>query len=242
MDVFGDGKTSLRGGYGLFFSTTQETFAGNLEQQPFTLAVTLTNTNSFTNPYAGVAPYNGKSPFPYVVNLQSPNFVFNQTTVFAGLKPNSSTLPYVQAYNLTFEQQYGPDWSTRIAYIGNGGRHFYFARDTNAPLYSPTGSTSSASIAARRPMKGYGTIALLDPSSNSSYNSLQLPSAAVCGITYPSERSTSGRRQWIRSLPTREIRQPLLLQTRTILRQIGAYLRLISPSDSSGTSFIKRLL
>jgi hypothetical protein len=172
MDVFGNGKTSLRGGYGLFYSTSQETFAGNLEQQPFTLAITLNATNSFTNPYAGIAPYNGKSPFPYVVNLQNPNFVFNSSTVFAGLKPNSSTLPYVQAYNLTVEQQHGPDWFTRISYVGNGGRHFYIARDENAPIYSPTATT--ANIAARRPLQGYGTIGLLDPSSNSSYNSLQV--------------------------------------------------------------------
>ena len=40
-DVFGTGTTSLRGAYGLFYSFSQETFVGNLEQQPFTLAVTL---------------------------------------------------------------------------------------------------------------------------------------------------------------------------------------------------------
>ncbi|HEX5283568.1 MAG TPA: carboxypeptidase-like regulatory domain-containing protein, partial [Bryocella sp.] len=38
-DVFGSGKMSVRGAYGLFYSFSQEPFVGNLEQQPFALSI-----------------------------------------------------------------------------------------------------------------------------------------------------------------------------------------------------------
>ncbi|HEX5283015.1 MAG TPA: TonB-dependent receptor [Bryocella sp.] len=170
-DLFGDGRASLRGGYGLFYSASQETFIGNLEQEPFTLSLTLNNTTSFTNPYTGIAPYNGVSPFPYTVDLQKPTFVAGAT--LGGLRPDEKSVPYVQEYNLTLEQQYGNNWSTHISYVGSVGRHFFFARDQNAPVFVPGASTSTAGLNARRPIAGYAAIGLLDPSSNSSYNSLE---------------------------------------------------------------------
>jgi hypothetical protein len=171
-DVFGSGKASLRGGYGIFYAASQETLVGNLEQEPFTLAVTLNKTSNYANPYIGIAPFNGVSPFPYVVNLQNPTFVAGAS--LGGLKPGTSAVPYVQQYNLTLEQQWGNNWSTRLAYVGSVGRLFYLARDQNAPVYEPGGSTTSAGLNARRPLQGYASIGMIDPASNSSYSSMQL--------------------------------------------------------------------
>jgi len=171
-DLFGNGKASLRGGYGIFYAASQETLVGNLEQEPFTLSVTLNKTSSYTNPYLGIAPFNGVSPFPYTVNLQHPTFVAGAS--LGGLKPGTSSIPYVQQYNLTLEQQWGSNWSTRLAYVGSAGRLFYLARDQNSPIYQPGGLTTTAGLNARRPLQGYASIGLIDPSSNSSYNSMQL--------------------------------------------------------------------
>ena len=172
-DIFGTGKTALRGAYGLFYSFSQETFVGNLEQQPFALSITLKNTTNFVNPYAKQASFPTGSPFPYTVDLANPTFLPGAS--LSGLKPYTSAIPYVQQFNLTLEQQYGTNWSTRMAYVGNVGRHFYLARDQNSPVDSPTATAANA--VSRRPFNGEGyvsDIGLLDPSSNSSYNSLQL--------------------------------------------------------------------
>jgi hypothetical protein len=171
-DVFGTGRTSLRGGYGMFYSFSQEPFVGNLEQQPFTLSVTLNNTNQFVNPYSGQGSF-PTSPYPYVVDPTHASFTQNAT--FAGIRPKSSAIPYLQQFNLTLEQQYGADWGTRIAYVGNVGRRFYANRDQNAPIFNSTSTKANASN--RRPYFGLGytsSISMLDPIANSSYNSLQV--------------------------------------------------------------------
>lgn len=170
-DVYGNGTTSLRGGYGIFYSFSQEPFVGNLEQQPFELSVTLNDTTQFVNPYAGQTSF-PSSPFPYVVNPAKATFTQNAT--FAGIRPFSSAIPYVEQFNLTMEQQYGTNWGMRLAYIGNVGRRFYVNRDQNAPIYSATATKANAP--SRRPYDPIGytsSISMLDPIANSSYNSLQ---------------------------------------------------------------------
>lgn len=171
-DLFGTGKTSLRGGYGVFFSATQAPLSSNLKSQPFSLALTLNNTSSWADPYTGIAPYNGTSPFPYTPNTTNPVFVSGST--LNSLRPNEHQVPYVQQFNLTLEHQYGESWSSRMAYVGSVGRHFYATRDENAPVYAPGAATTTAGLNARRPFQGYGAINLYDPSANSSYHSLQL--------------------------------------------------------------------
>ncbi|HZL27424.1 MAG TPA: carboxypeptidase-like regulatory domain-containing protein [Acidobacteriaceae bacterium] len=171
-DVFGTGKTSFRGAYGLFYSFSQEPFVGNLEQQPFALSITLNNTTQFVNPYAGQALV-PTSPFPYTPNLTNPTF--SQNATFSGIRPGTKAIPYVQQFNLTLEQQTGSNWSTRIAYVGNLGRHFYVNRDQNSPIYSSTATTANAPT--RRPYYSQGytaAISMLDPIDNSSYHGLQL--------------------------------------------------------------------
>ncbi len=167
MDVFGDGKTSLRGAYGIFYAASQETFVGNLEQQPFKLSVTLNKTPSLVNPYSNTV---GGNPFPYAFNPASPRF--NAAATLSGLHPNKlENVPYVHEYNLTVEQQFGRNMSTRIAYVGNQSRKFYYARDQNAAIY--TAGAVAGSAAARRPITGYGQINMLDSAANANYNALQ---------------------------------------------------------------------
>lgn len=169
-DIFGNGMASLRGAYGIFYAASQETLTGNLEQQPFLLSTSISATPNLTAPY-GV----GRDPYPYSVTTPT----FQANAIIAGLAPGAS-VPYVQEYNLTAQQQWGVEWSTQIAYIGSTSRKFYILRDQNSPVYAPDGKTSTQGLNARRPYQPtpgsyvFGQISQIDPAGNASYNSLQV--------------------------------------------------------------------
>ena len=171
-DVFGTGKTAVRGGYGIFYAARAVSLSTNPEQQPFILDNTISATPNLVAPYAPNA-----DPFPYVVNLQNPVF-FSGATLSS--IPLNATSPYVQEYNLTVEQQLGRDWSARMAYVGSISRKFYLSRDQNAPIYTPGASTATAALNNRRPYQPtpntytFGSIVENDPAGNASYDALQL--------------------------------------------------------------------
>lgn len=170
-DVLGNGSLSLRGAYGLFYSASGETMEGNLVQQPFQLDVKVNNTPNLVTPYAP-----GPDPFPYDVSHP----VFTSGASLTGMPPNDNNVPSVQEYNLTLQKQFGENWGAQIAYVGSVSHEFYLLRDQNSPVFKPGASTSTAGLNARRPYQPtpstyeFGTITLLDPSANASYNALQV--------------------------------------------------------------------
>lgn len=172
-DVFGDGKTSLRGAYGLFYAASQATFSANLEQQPFLLDITINKTPNLITPFSP-----GVDPFPYIVNLQNPTFRSGAATV--GLAPSAGGTPYVHEYNLTLQQQLSSRWSAQATYVGNGTRKTYLLRDANSPVFAPRASTTTDGLNSRRPYEPtpityvFGSITQLTPAANASYNALQL--------------------------------------------------------------------
>lgn len=173
-DVFGDGRTGLRGGFGVFYNLNSETASGNLTQQPYGLTATVNGVKSLVTPFAP-----GVSPFPYVVNTTSPKFVGPSPMNAA---PLNGATPYVLEYNMTVEQQLSTRWALHIAYVGNQVRKFSIAHDINAPTYlstctAATCTSSAAQIALRRPFEptagAFGQINLDDFALNQNYNSLQ---------------------------------------------------------------------
>jgi Carboxypeptidase regulatory-like domain len=171
-DLFGNGQTSLRGGFGVFYALQNENLLSNQQQQPFNLSVTVNKTPNLVTPYAPAA-----QPFPFTFNPASPKFVSGATIMAA--PADGGKIPYVEEYNLALEQQLGKQWAMHIGYVGNAARHFYISHDMNAPTYVKGAATTTAAINARRPYQPtpttftYATINLEDPSNNYGYNGLQ---------------------------------------------------------------------
>jgi Carboxypeptidase regulatory-like domain len=167
-DVFGDGKTSLRGGGGQFYNS-REPAAGNVvftTVTPFSVLVALTNpTGTFSHPYTGIVnPF--PSPLPAPKNIVFPSPVRAYTYDPSG----HYQVPVTYDWNLTVEQEFARSIVGRIAYVGSHSSHNSTDIELNPAVYIP-GSTLGTD--ARRGYAGYSNISLDGMGGNGSYNSLQ---------------------------------------------------------------------
>jgi hypothetical protein len=74
--------------------------------------------------------------------------------------------PYIQQWNVAFEQQFGRDSHLEIAYVGSKGIKLIAARDINQPAPSPLQPNP-------RPVLQFADIIYLESRAGSTYNSLQ---------------------------------------------------------------------
>ncbi|HVP49561.1 MAG TPA: carboxypeptidase regulatory-like domain-containing protein [Bryobacteraceae bacterium] len=170
-DVLGNGRTSLRGGYGIYYDTPEMFQLNNMnDQAPFSFTVEYLD-GSFDNPYAGRTKDN---VFPFSGDF-SKNSQFPSPDSAVALQPHQPR-PYTQNWNLTIEHQFREDWTLRLSYVGTKGTHLWADYDLNAPIYdfSKSLSDNQQSIDARRPRQQYESIDLLFAGLNQSYNSLQV--------------------------------------------------------------------
>ena len=166
-DLFGNGKTAIRGGYGIFYAVGMVNLISNLQNQPFVADITLNGTKNLVDPWASY----GGSPYPYTLSAKNPIFVTPISENYIG--ENSGT-PYVQQYNFMVQQQISNTMSIQIGFVGNTGRKLYILRDANTPIYGPGATTTN--INTRRPYLPslYGGIYESETAANSNYNSLQV--------------------------------------------------------------------
>jgi hypothetical protein len=175
-DVFGDGKTSFRGGAGMFYdSATNGIFNNNLvDLSPFAQQINFTGggvPGPYSNPLNGNPLYTGvfPAPFPPLKNTVFPKPVTAFTFNLAG--DLAFRVPVVYSFNLTLEHQFGKEWLGRVAYVGSHSTHLAIGENLNPSVYIPGSTLTETQRAIFQP---YGLIQLIDESGNANYNSLQL--------------------------------------------------------------------
>jgi Carboxypeptidase regulatory-like domain/TonB dependent receptor len=178
-DVRGDGKTSLRGAFGVFYGSISGNEWNTMTNfQPFSTRLTFTNINQKTNA-AGVPlgaslsnPYNnfvGGIPFPYKGTF----------TTGGGLFPVAADFKWPRTYqmNLSVQRQLTKDLVVGAAYVGTESRNLPFGRDINYPVLTPTATSAGANILSRRPNPLFGAVTLLQSDQSANYHGLQVTSA-----------------------------------------------------------------
>lgn len=168
-DPFGDGKTSIRLGGGVFFNSRINAWFNQamLSETPYSVQVTLTSpVGPFSNPYLGIA-----NPFPAF--LPPPrDSVFPAPVLAVSWDPagkyQTST---IYNWNVTIERQVAPNWLARVSYVGTRSTHLSEDIQLNPAVYK---AGSTLSVDARRIFQGYAGIQQLANDVNASYHSLQL--------------------------------------------------------------------
>src|SRR5580693_2848932 len=111
-DPFGDGKTAIRGGYGIFFEHTNGN-EGNTESLEGSAPLVLNSTQYNVVGYTGIGA--GGVSFPLGVNSI----------------PRQAIWPYVQQWNLNVQRELMKGTVMTVAYVGSKGSHLSLQRDIN---------------------------------------------------------------------------------------------------------------
>ena len=167
-DPFSTGKTSVRGGYGIFWDSA---LFGIYEQNifanpPFVNSVTIPNT-TLGNPAGGTAS------------------ISNTPKILRGVAPDFKT-PYYQQWSFDVQRQITNTTTLDVAYVGTKGTHLTGIVDINqvAPGLAfssgviPAGTTVTSAntplLNPLRPYRGYSSINQIESWFNSNYHSLQV--------------------------------------------------------------------
>lgn len=131
-DLFGDQKTVLRGGYGIYFQrTSNQPLLQTSGGLPFADPVSPARLSVTTvNPFPTVRP---DSDFPLSTDQRVPALtgvnasgtpVFGTTGVFSGFLFYPSRdfhSPYAQQWNLTTQREVAKNWVAEVGYVGTRG-------------------------------------------------------------------------------------------------------------------------
>jgi hypothetical protein len=169
-DVFGYGKTAIRGGYGIFYNAPGAITTDNMiEAPPYEPELTFT-PNTFSNPYAGTG-YTDPFPYPYLNPGKNPLFVF--PAQFYSPDPHIKNA-FIQQFNFNVQQEFPKGFMVQAGYVGSLGDRLWMGNQANAAPYSAGGSAANAQ--SRRPFlpQDYAGITSITNIGYSNYNSLQV--------------------------------------------------------------------
>lgn len=173
-DVTGQGKTVVRAGYGIFYDAfSQDLFMGHL---PF---------NSGFDPgpaYSGFGPNPISSanvnPGPFASGSPVYGFASPMGDAF-GVDPNIRT-PYMQNFNLNFQQEINRKTVFQIGYVGSNGHKLLRFRDINQPTQAQIDSADLLcnciniySVPRHYATSPFFYINYQESSANSNYNAMQ---------------------------------------------------------------------
>ena len=151
---YANGKTVIHGAAGLFYgSIGGNLFTYSSNGEPFSGRPSFTNVIHVSDPYATdpkefcngdaacIASGVGHSPFPFIYNPKSPQFVVKPAAII----PIDPNFRWPQTYQINFgiEQQFTTGLALSASYVGSLSRKLPIEWDVNYPVYNLTSAGAS---------------------------------------------------------------------------------------------------
>ena len=170
-DLYGNGRSVLRGGYGIFYFQDRGGVGNQLSNNPdFNGAASYAAGSGYRVTFSGQGPAYDNNNLHATAALPPPTNVVDaknpkNVNVIAQLPHNQT--PMIQQWNLQMQQQLGQATAVTLAYVGTKADHLTNVYNLNAqPLDAPNGFRLFPGI-------GYGSVVVNANTGISSYHGLQ---------------------------------------------------------------------
>jgi Carboxypeptidase regulatory-like domain len=154
-DVFGDGNTAIRAGFGQFYQRDRSAIYIMSSNAPFALSA-----SAYTRSLTGAS-------------FSASQFATAAVSPSGGVDPSNLTA-YSFQWNVSVEHSFRRDTSVELAYVGNRAVHQLTTADINeVPQSSWTACAFMSSCNSLRPFTNYGFLTWWGHSGDAHYNALQ---------------------------------------------------------------------
>jgi hypothetical protein len=166
-DPFGNGRNSVRGGYGIFYSSRSlQNVGGGGPGYVLTLALDPV-PGGLANPYGAI----GGNPYPFDAPStieQRAQFRFTRPVSTGSWSPGWRN-GVVQQWNFSLQREVVPSWVVTAAYVGSKGNHLEGDNQINPGIFGRAGS-----LQQRRRYPEFSAIGEINSWTNMTYHSLQI--------------------------------------------------------------------